>query len=84
MLFHSCEAIQPRPACGHLCVFIFWGNLDAINFFLVAAVAAGLATANVHAQERVNGAIQQHGLLGRSIAPDEFHIEHASEFKGAQ
>ena len=45
-----------------------------------AITLAGLPAA---AQNREMGAIQQGGLFGRTVAPDEFKVFHGSEFKGA-
>ena len=49
----------------------------------LAAAALALAALPAAAQNREMGAIQQGGLFGRTIAPDEFKIFHGSEFKGA-
>lgn len=48
-------------------------------------LGAGLAavTPPVFAQERVNGAIQQHGFFQQKISPEEITVTHGSEFKGA-
>jgi hypothetical protein len=42
-----------------------------------------LASAPAAAQERVNGAIIEHGVWGRRVAPEEVAVVHGSEFKGA-
>lgn len=53
------------------------------RFGRLAALALALGATGAAAQERVNGAIQQHGFFQQPIAPDEFQIFHASEFRGA-
>jgi hypothetical protein len=50
-----------------------------IALALVAAAAPG-----ARAQERVNGAIQDHGFFQQAISPQEMQIMHQSEFKGAK
>ena len=58
------------PFSTLLCGFaVFWGALGGLP-----------ATA----QERVNGAIQERGLLGRAVSPKEVAVVHGSEFKGAR
>jgi hypothetical protein len=48
---------------------------------ILSAALTGLPAAS---QVRVNGAIQEHGFLGRAIPPAEVAIVHGSEFKGAR
>jgi hypothetical protein len=50
---------------------------------VLAAIASIAAVGGAAAQERVNGAIQQHGFLQQSISPDEIKVFHGGEFKGA-
>lgn len=51
---------------------------------LAAAIALALLPAAGGAQQRVNGAIQEHGFLGHAVSPDEIKVFHGSEFKGAR
>ena len=47
------------------------------------SLALALAPQAGAAQDRIDGAVQGHGFFGQRIAPGEFQIGHASEFRGA-
>ncbi len=55
----------------------------AIAAALAVSAILALPPASATAQQRVNGAIQEHGLFGRTVSPDEIKVFHGSEFKGA-
>lgn len=50
---------------------------------LLGIAAITLTALPALAQVRDMGAIQEQGILGRTVAPDEFKVFHGSEFKGA-
>jgi hypothetical protein len=49
-----------------------------------AAAILAAAASGAPAQQRVDGAIHSHNFLGQPVAPDEFQVMHATEFKGAR
>ena len=50
---------------------------------LCALVACAAASVPLRAQERIDGAVQQHGFFQQRIAPEEIAVVHGSEFKHA-
>lgn len=55
----------------------------AVRLGVTGLFTAGLIATAASAQQRVNGAIQEHGLFQQKIAPDAIKVLHGSEFKGA-
>ncbi|MEO8743621.1 MAG: hypothetical protein ABI365_10580 [Lysobacteraceae bacterium] len=51
------------------------------KYKIAAAIAFVLSMSAASAQERVNGVIERHGFLGRTIEPDEFQVFHPKEFQ---